>query len=232
MPNKTIYIKDSDMKIWEEAQKQLGGESISSMIIEDLKQRLKVRKTTDKVDAIKEVISAANMEGNLDIELHPAWSPVILDANSLDIGYKLHQKNATPDRMMSLIVDLFNFDREGKINPASRQAIKRAIAEFWDGKRTDLHSAVRIGEVEIPSRLRNMVGKRGLVKIAQAGEVGFKILAVHPANGLQDKGDEEEFQRAISQSEFTVEFEDGLIVNGSSRKVISGFYISLIRGTY
>jgi len=232
MPNKTIYIKDADMKIWEEAQKQLGGESISSIIIENLKERLRSRQMMDKVESIREVIAEVNSEENLEIELHPSWSPVILDANSLDIGYKLHEKNAKPDRVMSLIVDLFNFDRHGKINPASSQAIKRAIAEFWDGKRTDVHVAVRIGEVDIPSRLRNMVGKRGLVKIAQAGEIGFKILAVHPADDLPQRGDDEEFQRAISRTDFTVQFEDGFLADGSSRTVISGFYISLIRGSY
>src|ERR1039458_8418355 len=32
MPNKTIYIKDSDAEIWDKAQKKLGGESISSIM--------------------------------------------------------------------------------------------------------------------------------------------------------------------------------------------------------
>jgi hypothetical protein len=45
-------------------------------------------------------------------------------------------------------------------------------------------------------------------------------------------GDDEEIQRAITQSEFTVQFGDGILIDGSNRKVISGFHISLIRGRY
>jgi hypothetical protein len=96
----------------------------------------------------------------------------------------------------------------------------------------DQHAVVRIGDVDILSRLQNLVGKKGLVKIAQAGEVGFTFVSVHPTTTLPAAGDDEEFQRAITRSEFTVRFDDGILVDGSNRKVISGKYISLIRGRY
>ena len=40
------------------------------------------------------------------------------------------------------------------------------------------------------------------------------------------------FQRAITQSEFTVRFDNGVLIDGSDTKIISGQYISLIRGRY
>ena len=39
LPNKTIYIKDTDLPVWERAQKELG-DSISSAFIDYLKERL------------------------------------------------------------------------------------------------------------------------------------------------------------------------------------------------
>lgn len=39
MPNKTLYIKDSDLELWDRAQNELGG-SLSAMFIECLKTRL------------------------------------------------------------------------------------------------------------------------------------------------------------------------------------------------
>ncbi len=232
IPNKTIYIKDSDIEIWDKAQKTLDGGSISSIITDCLKGRLKGGATLDNVEAIKGLLAEVNAEQGLALELHPFWSPVILDANTLDVGYKLHQKRAKPDRIMSLIVDPFNFSMDGNFSAASRLRIKAAIIEFWDGKRTDQHAVVRIGDVDVLSRLQNLVGKQGLVKIAQAGEIGFTFLAVHPAPKLPPKGNDDELQRAITRSEFTIQFDEGILIDGSNRKVISGRYISLIRGRY
>ena len=232
MPNKTIYIKDSDMEIWNKAQKTLDGESISSIITDCLKERLRGGTRLDNVEAIKGLLAEMNAERSLALELHPFWPPVILDANTLDIGYKLHQKRAKPNRVMSLIVDPFNFNADGDFTTAAKKRIKAAITDFWDGKRTDQHAVVRIGDVDILSRLQNLVGKHGLVPIAQLGEVGFTFVAVHPAPNLPPNGDDDELQRAITQSEFTVQFDEGILIDGSNRKVISGRYISLIRGRY
>jgi hypothetical protein len=231
MPNKTIYIKDSDTEIWDKAQKELGGESISSIITDCLKERLKASKTLDNVEAMKNLLNEMNAERTMTLELHPFWSPIILDANTLDVGYKLHQKRATPDRIMSLIVDPFNFAPDGNFTADAGKQIKAEITAFWDGKRTDQHAVVRIGCVDILSRLLNLVGKQGLLHTS-TGEIEFTFVAVHPAPNLPTNGDDEEIQRAITRSEFTVQFDDGILIDGSNRKVISGFYISLIRGRY
>jgi hypothetical protein len=232
MPNKTIYLKEADVEVWDRAQKELGGESISAIITDYLKKRLKAGKTVDNVEAMKDVLAELNAEYNLALELHPFWSPIILDANSLDVGYKLHEKGATPDRIMSLIVDPFNFAPDGRFSADAGRQIKAEIMAFWDGKRTDQHAVVRIGCVDILSRLQNLVGKHGLVKIAHAGEVGFTFIAVHPALGLPLNGDDDELQDSITRSEFTVQFDEGILIDGSNRRVISGSYISLIRGRY
>src|ERR1035437_2773154 len=84
MPNKTIYIKDSDLETWEKAQKRLDGESISAIITDCLKERLKASRSLDQVEAINEVLTEVNEEQNLNLELHPFWPRVILDANTID----------------------------------------------------------------------------------------------------------------------------------------------------
>jgi len=232
MPNKTIYIKDADVEVWDRAQKELGGESISSTITDFLRDRVNASKTLDNVEAMKDLLAELNAERSLALELHPFWSPIILDANSLDVGYKIHQKRATPDRIVSLIVDPLNFTRDGSLTPDAKRQINDELMGFWDGKRTDQHAVVRIGCVDIPSRLQNLVGKKGLVKIAQFGEVGFTFIAVHPAPNVPLYGDDDQLQSAITRSEFTVQFDGGMLIDESNRRVISGLYISLIRGRY
>ena len=53
MPNKTIYVKDSDLPLLEQAQEQLG-ESVSSMFAEFLRER--VAKLTPEENRIIELI--------------------------------------------------------------------------------------------------------------------------------------------------------------------------------
>jgi hypothetical protein len=237
VPNKTIYLKDSDVEIWDKAQKTIGGESISSIITDCLRARLRVGgSNVDNAEAMKSFLAKVNAEGNLATELHPFWPQVILDANTLDVGYKLHQKGAQPDRIMSLIVEPLNFTKNGYLGTSAQTRIKEAILEFWDGRRTDPHAVVRIVDIDILSRMQNLVGKHGLVLLKppaeNSREFSFSFVAVHPAPNLPAKGDDNAFQSAIAASEFTVQFDEGIVIDGSNFKVISGRYISLIRGRY
>lgn len=151
MANKTVYIKDSDLPLWDKAQKELG-ESISSAFVDYLKERLETAakrhkgRKLDMVQAMDALLAEVNTLHSLDIERHPLWSPIILDANSVNIGYKLHQKRANPDRIMSLVVHPldFDFDNDGQLNAQTRNRITAAIKGFWDGKRTDRHTFVDI----------------------------------------------------------------------------------------
>jgi hypothetical protein len=147
MPNKTIYIKDSDLPLWDRAQKQLG-ESISSSFVDYLKERLETspkrgrRRKLDMVEAIDVLLDKINATHNLDIERHPSWSPIIHAANSVNIGYKLHQKRANPDRIMSLVVWPLAFGNDGQLDAETRNRITAEIEKFWDGKNTDRHTFV------------------------------------------------------------------------------------------
>jgi len=151
MPNKTIYIKDSDLPLWDKAQKKLG-ESISSIVVNCLKERLgaeaatkkKGGKSVTRVEAMNDLLAEINTTGNLDLELHPSFSSTILDANTDNIGYKLHQKRANPDRIVSLVVSPFAFDNTGRLKTEARDRIKAEIEKFWDGKRTDRHTLVQV----------------------------------------------------------------------------------------
>src|SRR3982750_4680050 len=57
MPNKTIYVKDSDLPLLEQAQEQLG-DSVSSMFAEFLRER--VAKLTPEENRIIELINEIN----------------------------------------------------------------------------------------------------------------------------------------------------------------------------
>jgi hypothetical protein len=147
MPNKTIYIKDSDLPLWDRAQKELG-ESISSAFVDHLKERLETetkrnkRGKLDMVQAMDVLLAQINATHNLDIERHPSWSPTILAANSVNIGYKLHQKRANPDRIMSLVVWPLAVGSDGQFDSKTRNRITAEIEKFWDGRNTELHTFV------------------------------------------------------------------------------------------
>jgi hypothetical protein len=147
MPNKTIYIRDADLPVWERAQKELG-ESVSSVFVDCLKERLdteagrrKAKKSgrTDEVQAMNAVLAEINTALSLDLELHPFWSYPILDQNTINHGYKLHQKKANPDRIMSVVVWPLDFDDAGRLDAAVLRKLTAAIRKFWDGKTTDSH---------------------------------------------------------------------------------------------
>ena len=147
MPNKTIYVKESDLPIWNKAQRELG-ESISSAFVDYLKVRLETKSKrqkgsrVDMVEAMDDLLAEINVARNLDLVRHPFWSPIILDANSFNIGYKLHQRRANPDRIMSLIVCPLDFDEDGQLNSHTRNRIVAAIGQFWDGRCTERHRLV------------------------------------------------------------------------------------------
>jgi hypothetical protein len=143
LPNKTIYIKDADLPLWDEAQKELGN-SISSAFTDYLKERINRQRGIDMVHAMDSLLAAINATHRLDIERHPSWSPIILDAKSDNIGYKLHQKLANPDRIMSLVVSPQVFEQDGQIALATRNRITEEIEKFWDGKCGDRHKFVSI----------------------------------------------------------------------------------------
>ena len=147
MPNKTIYIRDADLPVWERAQQELG-ESVSSVFLDCLKERLEaeaLRKKAkkgarpDEVHAMKKTLAEINASLNLDLELHPFWSYPILDQNTINHGYKLHQKKANPDRIMSVVIWPLDFDDAGRLEPATLRKLTAAIRKFWDGKTTESH---------------------------------------------------------------------------------------------
>ena len=143
MPNKTIYVKDSDLPLWEKAQENLG-ESISAAFVDYLRERMETgaRKAgrVDEVLALKALLAEVNVALNLDIELHPSWRYPILDQNTVNHGFKLHQRgSANPDRTMSLVVWPLDFDNSGRPSALLKERIKNEIREFWNGKTTREH---------------------------------------------------------------------------------------------
>lgn len=84
--------------------------------------------------------------------------------------------------------------------------------------------------METLSRLNDLIGKQGLLKIRFSDEVGFTFLSVYPAADLPTEADDEVILTAILRSEFLVRFDEGNLIDGSDTKVISGRDISRIWG--
>ena len=80
------------------------------------------------------------------------------------------------------------------------------------------------------NRLHSLNGKKGLLKIAYAGEVAFtrRRSSSSPAVACCRETDEDAFQRAITESDFTVHFHEGHLLDGHSTMRVSGHYISAI----
>ena len=82
------------------------------------------------------------------------------------------------------------------------------------------------------TRLKNLVGKQGFLQVGSLDDVEFMFVDVIPANPLPEGTDEDSFLRAIIHSSFTVRFNEGMLFDGSNTRVVSGRYMSLIRGAY
>ena len=80
------------------------------------------------------------------------------------------------------------------------------------------------------ARLNNLVGKKGLLKVGYVGEIGFTFLSVTPSTPLPMEHDDAAFQAAITRSQFVVQFDHGTLVGGSNTKVVSGRFVSRIKG--
>jgi hypothetical protein len=78
------------------------------------------------------------------------------------------------------------------------------------------------------NRLHNLNGKTGLLKVANAGEVAITFVEIHPPAQLPAETDENAYQRAITESDFTVYFHKGDVLDGHDTMRVSGRHISAI----
>jgi hypothetical protein len=79
------------------------------------------------------------------------------------------------------------------------------------------------------SRLQNLTGKKGRLKVAQSDRsVAFTFVEIHPPAQLPAETDENAFERAKTESEFTVHFHEGDILDGHDTMRVSGRYVSVI----
>jgi hypothetical protein len=76
------------------------------------------------------------------------------------------------------------------------------------------------------SRLNALVGRKGILKIANNGHAGFTFLSVDPAPDLPAEADAETFNHAISISSFRVRFDDIVLNGGKNEMIILGEHIA------
>ena len=114
-----------------------------------------------------------------------------------------------------------------------------SVATTFDGfltaeaPNTGLTASALVGEKNTTrSRLQALTGKKGLLKIRFAGRVPFTFLSVYTPADLLSETDDQEIQTAITRSSFLVRFDDGILLDGSETRVISGRDISFIKGRY
>jgi hypothetical protein len=93
------------------------------------------------------------------------------------------------------------------------------------------HKFAHDGAMDTLARLNQLIGKKGLLNIANHREVEFTFLSVDPASYLPTEADDDAFQNAITLSSFRAHF-DEVMIDGSDTRMISGFYISRIFGDY
>lgn len=170
------------------------------------------------------------------------------------IGYSLP---AADERARGLLLDTEN--KAVRLSIACGNATASLELEFRDHGFTNVHgdsytfddflkseatrditgagTPISLGTTHNPStetlsRLNALAGKQGLLKIRFAGEVGFTFESVYPAPDLPAEADDDTIQTAITRSRFLVRFQEGTLIDGSEKRVISGRDISLVRGRY
>ncbi len=146
---------------------------------------------------------------------------MLLDGANKDVRLSICCGNAT-DRLEQEFRD-HGFSGVEHVAITFEEYLKKATAP--DG-------SIGNGAKSTLMRLNALTGKRGLLKIRYAGEVGFMFLSVDPPADLPTETDDDGFQTAITRSRFLVRFEDGTLIDGSATRTISGRDISLIRGRY
>jgi hypothetical protein len=114
-----------------------------------------------------------------------------------------------------------------------------SVAMTFDGflaserAKAPIATSAPVGEKNsVLSRLQALTGREGLLKIRFAGEVPFIFVSVYTPADLPAVTDDQEFQTVITRSRFLVRFGDGILLDGSDTRVISGRDISLIKGRY
>jgi hypothetical protein len=114
-----------------------------------------------------------------------------------------------------------------------------SVATTFDGflatekREAGLTTDAPVGEKNTTrTRLQALTGKKGLLKIRFAGEVPFTFLSVYTPADLPSEINDQDIETAITRSSFLVRFDDGILLDGSDTREISGRDISLIRGRY
>jgi hypothetical protein len=98
--------------------------------------------------AVQELLDEVNESKDLDLEIDPAWNCPILDAMTINVGYKIHCKTGQP-RTMSLAVDTFSgftqsADGTITLNPKAKAQIIQAIDKFWSDGNIEPHTLIDV----------------------------------------------------------------------------------------
>ncbi|MBI1749461.1 MAG: hypothetical protein HY234_07875 [Acidobacteria bacterium] len=100
------------------------------------------------IAAVNDLFVRLKNSTGLDLELHPAWPPVILDQRSLNLGFKVHRRQDEGGRVVSLVIHPLKFDclSDGtkRVKPTAEHEIGEAFGRFWSDEDGRIHTLVEI----------------------------------------------------------------------------------------
>ncbi len=87
--------------------------------------------------AIVELLSRVSAEIGVTLELHPQFQQPCTGAASPDFGFKVHVREASPDRVLAVIVSPFDVHDSGHFAGYTERLIRDGLREFYLEKPTE-----------------------------------------------------------------------------------------------
>ena len=157
MPNKTIYVKDEDLNLFEEAEK-LGGESLSGVIAEALRRFVATKRAEQQ--GMKECNLTAGIiraQGDNDIRTirfvgrllaeATVYSGQTSDRKDRGTDYKIYQTRAG-----KILVWWKNWTKWERENDTADYAVLDQLPDYNDEVVGKMHGDI-LGPVELPGSL-------------------------------------------------------------------------------
>ncbi len=85
-------------------------------------------------NAISRLLSEASAELGIYLQLHPGFEQPKLWAHTANYEFRIHVRDAVPDRVLTLSVWPLDVNELGRLDRATAKRIRAEILAFWDGR--------------------------------------------------------------------------------------------------